>query len=29
MKTDSQLQQDVMAKLKWEPAVHAAQNLVY
>jgi len=25
MKTDSQLQQDVMAELKWEPAVHAAQ----
>jgi len=23
MKTDSQLQQDVMAELKWEPAVHA------
>ena len=25
MKTDSQLQQDVMAELKWEPAVHAAE----
>jgi len=25
MKTDIQLQQDVMAELKWEPAVHAAQ----
>lgn len=25
MKTDLQLQQDVMAELKWEPAVHAAQ----
>lgn len=25
MKTDSQLQQDVMAELKWEPAVHASQ----
>jgi osmotically-inducible protein OsmY len=25
MKTDSQLQEDVMAELKWEPAVHAAQ----
>lgn len=25
MKTDSQLQQDVMAELKWEPAVQAAQ----
>ena len=25
MKTDSQLQQDVMAELAWEPAVHAAQ----
>lgn len=25
MKTDTQLQQDVMAELKWEPAVHAAQ----
>lgn len=25
MKTDSQLQQDVMAELKWEPEVHAAQ----
>ncbi len=25
MKTDSQLQQDVMAELKWEPGVHAAQ----
>ena len=25
MKTDSELQQDVMAELKWEPAVHAAQ----
>jgi osmotically-inducible protein OsmY len=25
MKTDSQVQQDVMAELKWEPAVHAAQ----
>jgi len=25
MKTDSQLQQDVIAELKWEPAVHAAQ----
>lgn len=24
MKTDSQLQQDVMAELQWEPAVHAA-----
>ncbi|MDI9332930.1 MAG: BON domain-containing protein [Cytophagales bacterium] len=24
MKTDSQLQQDVMSELKWEPAVHAA-----
>lgn len=25
MKTDTQLQQDVMAELAWEPAVHAAQ----
>ena len=25
MKTDSQLQLDVIAELKWEPAVHAAQ----
>ena len=25
MKSDSQLQQDVMAELKWEPSVHAAQ----
>lgn len=25
MKTDSQLQQDVMAELQWEPSVHAAQ----
>ncbi|MEX8520346.1 MAG: BON domain-containing protein [Leptothrix sp. (in: b-proteobacteria)] len=25
MKTDSQLQQDVMDELKWEPALHAAQ----
>ena len=25
MKTDAQLQQDVMAEQKWEPAVHAAQ----
>jgi osmotically-inducible protein OsmY len=25
MKTDAQLQQDVMDELKWEPAVHAAQ----
>ena len=25
MKTDSQLQQDVMAELKWEPALQAAQ----
>lgn len=25
MKTDSQLQKDVMAELKWEPAVHAEQ----
>lgn len=25
MKTDLQLQQDVMAELKWEPAVHAEQ----
>ncbi|MEO6973298.1 MAG: BON domain-containing protein [Rhodoferax sp.] len=25
MKTDSQLQRDVMAELEWEPAVHAAQ----
>lgn len=25
MKTDLQLQQDVMAALKWEPAVHASQ----
>jgi osmotically-inducible protein OsmY len=25
MKTDSQLQQDVMAELDWEPAVHAAR----
>jgi hypothetical protein len=25
MKTDSQLQQNVMAELKWEPSVHAAQ----
>ena len=25
MKTDSQLQLDVMAELKWEPAVHATQ----
>ena len=25
MKSDSQLQQDVMAELKWEPAVHATQ----
>jgi osmotically-inducible protein OsmY len=25
MKTDSQLQQDVMAELQWEPSVHAAR----
>ncbi|KFJ09125.1 BON domain protein [Delftia acidovorans] len=25
MKTDTQLQQDVMAELKWEPSVHASQ----
>ncbi len=25
MKTDSQLQQDVMAELKWEPSVHSTQ----
>lgn len=25
MKTDKQLQQDVMAELKWEPSVHAAR----
>ncbi len=25
MKTDTQLQQDVIAELKWEPAVHASQ----
>jgi osmotically-inducible protein OsmY len=25
MKSDSQLQQDVMAELKWEPSVHGAQ----
>lgn len=25
MKTDSQLQQDVIAELKWEPAIHAEQ----
>lgn len=25
MKTDTQLQQDVMAELKWDPSVHAAQ----
>ena len=25
MKTDSQLQQDVIAELEWEPSVHAAQ----
>ena len=25
MKTDNQLQQDVIAELKWEPAVHAAR----
>ena len=25
MKTDTQLQQDVTAELKWEPAVHATQ----
>jgi osmotically-inducible protein OsmY len=25
MKTDAQLQQDVMAELKWEPSIHAAQ----
>lgn len=25
MKTDSQLQQDVSAELKWEPSVHAAR----
>jgi len=25
MKTDTQLQQDVMAELQWEPSVHAAQ----
>jgi osmotically-inducible protein OsmY len=25
MKTDAQLQQDVLAELKWEPAVHASQ----
>jgi osmotically-inducible protein OsmY len=25
MKTDNQLQQDVMAELKWEPSVHAAR----
>ncbi len=28
MKTDSQLQHDVMAELKWEPAVHAEQITV-
>ena len=25
MKTDTQLQQDVIAELKWEPSVNAAQ----
>ena len=25
MKTDSQLQKDVLAELKWEPSVNAAQ----
>jgi len=25
MKTDTQLQQDVLAELKWEPSVHAAE----
>lgn len=25
MKTDSQIQLDVMAELKWEPSVHATQ----
>lgn len=25
MKTDNQLQQDVMAELKWEPSIHAAR----
>ena len=25
MKTDAQLQQDVIAELKWEPSVNAAQ----
>jgi osmotically-inducible protein OsmY len=25
MKTDAQLQQDVMAELKWEPTIHAAE----
>jgi osmotically-inducible protein OsmY len=25
MKTDTQLQQDVMAELKWEPSVHATR----
>lgn len=25
MKTDSQIQHDVMAELQWEPAVHATQ----
>lgn len=25
MKTDAQLQQDVMAELQWEPSIHAAQ----
>lgn len=25
MKTDTQLQKDVMAELKWEPSVHASQ----
>jgi osmotically-inducible protein OsmY len=28
MKADAQLQQDVMAELKWEPAVHAARCVV-
>ncbi len=28
MKTDVQLQQDVMAELEWEPAVHASQIVV-
>ena len=25
MKTDAQLQQDVMDELKWEPTIHAAE----